>query len=119
MVLDKGNPDMLKFLRNEFIQVISNTTNSHLNFLVRNEEKTIADVKEIIQIFMKENISLNKWGLFEIPIDGCYCFINWEEDKHVSFANYFSEDNKFVPTTLDEYSNEVQSDSITLAINAG
>ncbi|MBY3621403.1 cupin superfamily acireductone dioxygenase involved in methionine salvage [Paenibacillus sp. PastF-3] len=96
--------------------MIGNTSNIHLNFEIRNNEKTIADVKEIIEIFLKENISLNNWGLFENPIDGCYCFFNSKEHQYVSFVNYFTEDERFVPTHLDEDSIEVQSDSIKHAI---
>ncbi|MBV6717217.1 hypothetical protein [Paenibacillus chitinolyticus] len=95
---------------------LQNTTNIYLIESLQHDLKTITHVTEIAAIFHQENISLHGWGLFEIPTRGCYCFWNKENNDSVAFANYFSDDGKFVPTFVNEESNEEQASSIKEAI---
>lgn len=96
--------------------VCSNTKNIYLRELLNSDSETIEDVKKIIVLFEKENMELENWGLFEIPISGNYCFYNWKTEDDVAFANYFFDKNYFSPLYIDKHSNEQVASSIKEAI---
>lgn len=96
--------------------VCSNTKNIYLRELLNSDSETIEDVKKIIVLFEKENMELENWGLFEIPISGNYCFYNWKTEDNVAFANYFFDKNYFSPLYIDKHSNEQVASSIKEAI---
>ena len=103
-------------VKNDFEIVFNNTKNIHLRDLLFNNPKVMSDVKEIINSFNSESISMLKWGLFEIPLVGNYRFINWETGDHLPFANYFTEEKRFLPMYVDGNCNEQVASSLREAI---
>ncbi|MDT2391722.1 hypothetical protein P7D43_20715 [Enterococcus avium] len=103
-------------VRKNFEIVCGNTINIYLKDLLANNPKVIGDVKEILNSFNRECVSVLNWGLFEIPLEGNYRFLNWKTGEHLAFANYFSEEKSFLPMYVDEHSNEQVASTLKEAI---
>lgn len=74
--------------------------------------KTSANMND----FQEEGINIEGWKLFEIPIEGNYCFLHRDSGDSIAFANYFEGSSKFAPTYVDNKSNENKASYIREAI---
>lgn len=103
-------------LKKDFQLVSINIKNIFLHSLITTDKEVQDDVKEIIKLFNKENIDLEQWGLFDIPISGNYFFVNWNTEDQVAFANYYASDDSFVPIYIDNQNNEQVAETVHDAI---
>lgn len=93
-----------------------NTVPEGIREALLTNESVKKDIEQIEKLFIKENISMEHWGILEIPTNDTYCLQNIVTKEQVAFTSGFRENYSFVPTYIDRDSNEKEASSIKHAL---